>query len=173
MTEIPKFNFPRFHEVARKLRERGLNIISPAELDDPETEKAALASLDGSPGSGSANGEKWEDFLARDLIVTSLPTCQGGIFLEGWHRSEGAYGEAHNCQFLQKPVYEYHENRIGGVNLLEFDFWPRLEWLRSIDGGNGKSSRPWKDNLGWLEQARQGFPDELQKRIIRQKGLKL
>src|SRR5437870_314007 len=57
MTGIPQFNFPRFQEVADILRSNGYNLVTPHELDDPETEAAALASRDGAPGSGSSHGE--------------------------------------------------------------------------------------------------------------------
>lgn len=125
MTGIPQFNFPRFHAVANRLRQQGYNIISPAELDDPETEAAALASTDGAPGSGAAHGEVYEDFLARDLIIVSLPTCVGGIFLEGWHTSRGARAESWSLTFLQKPTFEY----VEGDRLVQFDRDERLAEL--------------------------------------------
>jgi hypothetical protein len=115
MTGIPQFNFPEFHRIGAALRERGYNIVSPAELDDPETEAAAMASPDGAPGSGSANGEAYEDFLGRDLIICSIPTCVGMICLPGWHNSRGARGESWVCAYLKKPIYEYSENNEQGA----------------------------------------------------------
>jgi len=109
MTGIPQFNFPHFDHVAGVLRERGYNIISPAELDEPETRDAALASSDGAPGSGAANDEPYESFLARDLIIVSMPACIGGIFINGWQHSRGARGESWVLQFLNKDLYEYDE----------------------------------------------------------------
>jgi len=53
MTGLPQFNFPEFDRVAASLRSDGLNIISPAELDDSETRDAALSSPDGSPEDDS------------------------------------------------------------------------------------------------------------------------
>lgn len=133
MTGIPQFNFPRFHAVADRLRsELGFNIVSPAELDDPETEKAALASPDGAPGSGSANGQKWEDFLSRDLVICALPTCQGGIFMEGWHRSSGANLESYVLNRLKKSVREYSDE-LGEIELTEIDRDSRITELNDID----------------------------------------
>jgi hypothetical protein len=109
MTGIPQFNFPRFQAVAANLRATGKNIVSPAELDDPATEAAALASPDGAPGSGAANGEAYEDFLGRDLIIVSLPTCVGMICIEGWHNSRGARGESWVISYLKKELLEYRE----------------------------------------------------------------
>jgi hypothetical protein len=132
MTGIPQFNFPRFTEVAGRLRAMGYNIVTPHELDDPDTEAAALASADGAPGSGSANGEKWEDFLSRDVVIVSLPTCQGGIFMEGWHRSSGAKLESYNIDRLKKSVYEYDDS-TGEIVLTLIDRDSRLKQLEITD----------------------------------------
>lgn len=112
MTGIPKFNFPRFHEVGNILRDNGYNIVSPAELDDPETEAAALQSEDGAPGSGSANGESYEDFLGRDIIICALPTCLGMICLEGWQNSRGASAESWVITYLKRELLEYSDGPI-------------------------------------------------------------
>jgi hypothetical protein len=56
MTGIPQFNIPWFDAAALYLREeKGIDVVSPAELDRPETRAAALASEDGSMGSGVVN----------------------------------------------------------------------------------------------------------------------
>lgn len=107
MTGIPQSNFPRFDYVAEVLREKGYNIISPAELDDPVTRAAALASPDGVLDRIEDKG--YEDFLARDLVIVSLPTCVGGIFIEGWQNSRGARGESWVLQFLNKQLWEFQE----------------------------------------------------------------
>jgi hypothetical protein len=36
MTGIAQFNFPAFDAAAAELRDQGYEIISPAELDDPQ-----------------------------------------------------------------------------------------------------------------------------------------
>jgi hypothetical protein len=128
MTGIPQFNFPRFREVANKMRAQNYNIISPAELDDPDTEAAALASPDGAPGSGSANGESYEDFLGRDLIICSLPTCVGMICMDGWHNSRGARGESWVVAYLKKQLLEYDDSS-GSVVLTAIDRDERLAEL--------------------------------------------
>jgi hypothetical protein len=89
MTGIPQFNVPAFDAAAAALREAGYIIVSPAELDDPETRRAALASPDGALGSGSANGETWGDFLARDVKLIA-DRVERIIFLPNWERSRGA-----------------------------------------------------------------------------------
>lgn len=110
MTGIPQFNFPEFNRVAALLRERGYNIVSPAELDDPHDHKAAMLSSDGASGSGSLDGKPWESFLARDCVIVSMPTCVGGIFLPGWQESNGARLETFILDRLKKPVYLYGDD---------------------------------------------------------------
>jgi hypothetical protein len=93
MSGIPQFNFPAFDAAAKKLRNvHGLAIISPAELDDAETRKAAMASPDGSPGH--VPGKTWGDFLARDVKIVA-DECSGVVLLPGWQVSRGAKLEAY------------------------------------------------------------------------------
>lgn len=149
MTGIPQFNFPRFKEVAQKLRDQGYNIISPAELDDPDTEAAAMASTDGAPGSGSANGESYEDFLGRDLIICSLPTCVGMICMEGWHNSRGARGESWVIAYLKKEMLEYDDS-AGSIVLTSINRDERLAELGVPDFAAGAVP---KDRPGLLTVA--------------------
>ena len=106
MTGIPQFNYPAFDAAATDLRDRGFTVVSPAELDDPEIRKEALASPDGIMGSGSVNGETWGDFLKRDvkLIADDVDGC---AFMEGWERSRGARLEAFVAKLCKKPVASY------------------------------------------------------------------
>ena len=90
MTGIPQFNIPAFDAAAARLRAEGFDVVSPAELDDPATRAAALASPDGAPGSGSSNGETWGDFLARDVKLIADGGIEAIAVLPGWDRSRGA-----------------------------------------------------------------------------------
>jgi hypothetical protein len=96
MTGIPQFNFPAFFAAAKELRDvHGLDIVSPAEIDDEEDAGAALASPDGAPGSGTGacNDKTWGDFLARDVKLIA-DVCGGIVFLPRWEKSRGARLEA-------------------------------------------------------------------------------
>lgn len=159
MTGIPQFNFPEFQRVAARLRAGGMNIVSPAELDDPETEAAALASLDGAPGSGAANGEAYEDFLGRDLIIVSLPTCVGMICMPGWHNSRGARGESWVISYLKKRLMEYREYEGGEVDLVAIYRDQRLEELGVPDFARGAVPQDKPGLLTAAQPDRRAFAD--------------
>jgi len=106
MTNRPQFNYPLFDSVADALRDEGYDITSPAEMDDPETRKAAMASPDGAVGSGVVNGETWGDFLARDVKMLA-DHLDAIILLPEWETSKGARLEAFvaiNCDY---PCFLY------------------------------------------------------------------
>lgn len=156
MTGIPQFNFPRFHEVGDKLRSEGYNVISPAEIDNPKDRKIAMASVDGLESTLHSERSGGKELLSRDLIVCCLPTCIGGIFIEGWHRSSGAYGESWVLKFLKKEVVEYSELSDGTPVTLPIDRDERMSFLRSVDGGVD-GELPYIDDPTWLERAKYGF----------------
>lgn len=106
MTCIPKFNFPAFDAAAAKLRKEGYEVWSPAEMDDPETRELALASPDGMPGTASAKGETWGDFLARDVKIVA-DTVEAIAVLPGWNKSKGARLETFIAFLCYKPIYYY------------------------------------------------------------------
>ena len=89
MTGIPQFNYPAFDEAAKFLRASEYDVVSPAELDDPETRRMAMSSPDGALGSGCVNDETWGDFLSRDVKLIA-DECKGVIVLPGWEKSRGA-----------------------------------------------------------------------------------
>lgn len=90
MTNLPQFNYPAFDRATAELRAAGHEVTSPAELDDPETRRAALASPDGAPGTGSHCGETWGDFLARDVKLLADGDLEEIRVIAGWPRSRGA-----------------------------------------------------------------------------------
>lgn len=109
MTNRPHFNFPAFDDAAATLRAEGHEILSPAEMDDPATRKAALASSDGAPRSAPGC---WEDFLARDLQIVCDPSVEAVIVLEGWEKSKGARFETDVARRLNKPVLAWPGLRL-------------------------------------------------------------
>lgn len=108
MTGIAQFNFPAFDAAAADLRKQGYEVVSPAELDDPETRELALQSPDGAPGSGSAHGQTYGDFLARDVKLLADDGVEAVIVLPGWEHSTGARLETFIANaLLHLPVLEY------------------------------------------------------------------
>lgn len=94
MTGYPQFNFPLFHKVAAELRAKGHTIISPAEMDSPAVQAAALQSKDGSlDAAGKIAGETWGDILAKDVKLVA-DQIDGIVFLPEWQKSRGANLEA-------------------------------------------------------------------------------
>lgn len=106
MSDIPQFNFPWFEGAAAYLRGLGHDVVSPAELDAPETRTAALASPDGSMDSG-VNGETWADFLARDVKLIADGGIEAVVVGPDWEDSKGARLEAFVAHQLGLPVLHY------------------------------------------------------------------
>lgn len=117
MTGYPQFNFPLFTETAERLRADGYDIVSPAEMDDEETTALAMASPDGAPGSGTANGETWADFLARDVKLIA-DEVDGVVVLPKWWTSKGASLEVFVALLCNKPVY-HSDVMIGPLDTYE------------------------------------------------------
>lgn len=111
MTGYPGFNFRTFDAAAKELRAKGWDVVSPAELDDPQTRRAALRSPDGAPGSGSSGGETWGDFLARDVKLIADEGIEGIITLEGWRKSKGARLETFIARLMGLPILKYKDMR--------------------------------------------------------------
>jgi len=105
MTGIPQFNYPLFRRVSTGLRRIGYDVYSPAELDDPKTVAAALASPDGSADDYDSEGKgTWGEFLARDvkLIADELDAI---ILLPNWETSKGARLEAFVSVMVDNPAW--------------------------------------------------------------------
>lgn len=91
MSGYPQFNFPAFFAAAKKLREAGFEVISPAEIDCKEDGDVALRSKTGDPIEASRS---WGDFLSRDVKLIADTGIEGIVFLPGWSKSKGAKLEA-------------------------------------------------------------------------------
>ncbi len=118
MTGLPQFNYPAFINMAEDLRIFGHDVVSPAELDDPDDKAAALASPDGAMLSYTEGTSKtWGDFLARDVKLLADDGIEGIVVLPGWTKSRGARLETYVGNALcGLPVFtwdwEYAELRM-------------------------------------------------------------
>jgi len=83
MTGMPEHNRPEFNHVAARLRERGYEVVNPAEL----------------PSSPEMT---WEDYMRED--IRQMMGCQGVATLNGWSESRGARVEVNLARELKIPV---------------------------------------------------------------------
>jgi hypothetical protein len=121
MTGIPQFNYPAFIKAAEYLRSLGLDVVSPAELDDPEDKAAALASSDGNMLQYSdGTGKTWGDFLARDVKLLADDGIEAVVVLPGWDRSRGARLETFVAALCGLPIIALYTRRSG--SFLDIDY---------------------------------------------------
>jgi hypothetical protein len=115
MSWQPQFNFPYFDAAADQLRaDFGFEIVSPAELDDPDVREAALASKDGNPEEyNRLTNTTWGDFLSRDVKLIADDGIQFIAVLDGWEKSRGARLETFVGHALcGLPVYDYEDGSL-------------------------------------------------------------
>lgn len=116
MTGLPNYNFPRFREVAAKLREWGYNIVSPAELDPNEVVHETGFHPDREQGD-----REWRRYLRRDANIVMDENCLGVICLEGWEDSRGANVETFLAKAFKKPIYVYSDDGNATLTWIDRD----------------------------------------------------
>ncbi|WP_206676822.1 DUF4406 domain-containing protein [Mycobacteroides franklinii] len=92
MTGYREYNYPAFAEMAKRLRDAGLNVVSPHELHpaDPNV--------------------PWDWYLRRDL--RELVECTHIVLLPGWIQSRGAQLEHHVAEALGMRIV--HPGEVQG-----------------------------------------------------------
>lgn len=105
MSGKPQFNIPTFDAAAEDLRGRGLEVVSPAELDDPAFREQCLASADG--GELPDDRDTWGTLLARDIKLITDDGIQAIVVLPGWQKSKGALLETFVACLVGIPVFWY------------------------------------------------------------------
>lgn len=107
MTGLPQFNYPAFYAAADALRAIGMDVVSPAEMDDPVIQEASLASVDGNIDTITSHGQSWGDFLARDVKLLADDGIEAVIALPGWANSRGARLETFVAKAIcGLPIFE-------------------------------------------------------------------
>jgi hypothetical protein len=107
MTHIRGFNFKVFDAVTAELRNRGLNVVTPSELDDAATRRAALASEDGDPETYYKVADVTRgELLSRDVRIV-IDSVDGVVVLPGWRKSKGARLETYTAWLSGKPIFYY------------------------------------------------------------------
>jgi hypothetical protein len=117
MSGIAAFNFPAFDEAAKRLREKGHVIVSPAELDDESIRAKALASADGAPDETLPT---WGQLLARDVRIVA-DHCTSVALLPGWAKSRGARLECYVAMLCGHDLYLY-DGRFTFANLVPITY---------------------------------------------------
>lgn len=115
MTGLPYANIPVFDAAASLLRSKGLNITSPAELDDDKIRNESLQDATGRLHAGS-----WGEFLARDvrLLADSLNAV---VVLPGWHLSRGATLEVYVAITCGYPLFKYKPELEHGMEPMSYE----------------------------------------------------
>lgn len=94
ITGVPYYNVHLFEAAAAFLRAKGLDVVSPIEMDGPGWRECALLVPDGDPAKWTGvSGHTWGDMLARDVKAVA-DECRQIALLPGWERSKGARLEA-------------------------------------------------------------------------------
>lgn len=99
MTGKEKYNLPKFHSVAEKLRKKGYEIVNPAEHGN-WLDVFMHNDYDNAPNN-----------MARDIgnmVEVIISRCDGVVLLPGWEDSKGAKIEAFTAiTFGLKPhIYD-------------------------------------------------------------------
>lgn len=107
MTGTKGFSFKIFDAVADELRNRGIDVLVPSELEDPKTRRIAMASVDGDAGKYFAEtGLSRGRLLGRDVrLVLDDTDCV--VVIPGWKKSRGALLETYAAHLHGKPVLYY------------------------------------------------------------------
>lgn len=104
MRARPFFNAVAFEIAASRLREQGIEVVSPVELD----QECGLNFTDYPEGTGPLpEGFDLPSLMRRDL--DAINTCAGIVLMAGWQHSTGAQVEVAYARFLGLPVYDLKE----------------------------------------------------------------
>lgn len=118
MRGVDRFNFPAFDAAAKRLREAGWHVLSPAEHDRDAGFDETLNSL---------SGFDIDAAFAWDL--EQIRHCDAIYLLHGWERSTGALAELSVARMLQKHIIYEEEG---------YEAQPRLNSeVRIVNGDTG------------------------------------
>lgn len=96
MTGIEDYNYPRFHEVAGKMRAQGYAVVNPAE------------SYGGDQSLAFSTYMRWD-------IKQLLESCDAVVLLGGWQQAAGAVFEVAIAAALGYSILEYQDEPGGFV----------------------------------------------------------
>lgn len=113
MRGYPRFNFPAFEAAAKRLREEGHVVLSPAERD--------LAEGFDPDNPGEITLARYEAWMAK--AIAEIDTCDAVYMLIGWANSPGACREYDHAVAHDKWVlFEGEPTRVMSSTRSE-DWW--------------------------------------------------
>lgn len=95
MRGLPNYGFDRFDAAAKELRNQGLEVVSPAELD-----RAV-----GFDETGPLPDGFVQEAFRRDF--TAIAECDAIVVLPGWQQSAGTLEEIRCARLMGMPVLDY------------------------------------------------------------------
>lgn len=114
MSGYPAFNIPAFDAAAEVLRQKGHEVVSPAEVDGPITREQLLKSPAGDHAD-LPEDESWSFYLARDFRILHDEGIEAIVCLPGWEKSKGADWEVYIGAKLGIPRLDYAPDDEFGV----------------------------------------------------------
>jgi hypothetical protein len=134
MRGYPQFNFPAFHRIAAALRAEGMNIISPAEVDEQHGIASHAVASDN--GDEKVLPQSAGTILSRDVKVV-LDDVDGIIFMNGWENSRGALLEATTGLISKRPMQFFAVQELSDVGIHLESLTPRQIRMGIQDGLHG------------------------------------
>jgi Domain of unknown function (DUF4406) len=107
MRNKPEFNFPAFHAAAKRLRDAGHEVFSPAEADiEHHGADISKGNIDGDEHEAARlHGFNLREALKRDLTWICRE-AEGIALLPGWEWSKGARAERAAAEALGLDIVE-------------------------------------------------------------------
>lgn len=106
MTGLPDYNFPMFEKVANYLRDIGIDVASPHEIDHGETPET--------------KGQLPYGVYIRAGLKMLLE-CDGIIMLPNWKDSKGAKIELYVANACDMQLFKFHEETGHVVTLSDWE----------------------------------------------------
>jgi hypothetical protein len=95
MSGLPEFGYDRFEKAAKFLRELGLDVVSPHEIEHHETKRTR------------GKTKEYKDYLVAGIV--SMLGCNAIILLPGWSDSFGAKQELELALACRHKVFYFFE----------------------------------------------------------------
>ncbi len=102
MSGLTQYNAPAFEAAAKNLRQQGIDVVSPVELDRAEGHSLGKADL---------SSHYWH-FVSRDIQTIGEGNLDAIYVLPGWEISVGARLEVFQGLLMHIPIKEYATGKL-------------------------------------------------------------